>query len=160
MPMPEHIGFYINATSKHIRRHLDSIFYEYEHLTGTQACVLGEISHAAQEGRPYYQKNIEHHFGMRRSSANSLISSMEQNGYLTRDPVKEDARLKRLVLTEKGQETSDSIQQRLDNFEASLASLYTEEEQQQLLTLLKRLIDQVPDPKCTSCSNTTHQERM
>ena len=85
---------------------------------------------------------------------------MEQNGYLTREPVKEDARLKRLVLTEKGQETSDSIQQRLDNFEASLASLYTEEEQQQLLTLLKRLIDQVPDPKCTSCSNTTHQERM
>ena len=35
-----------------------------------------------------------------------------------------------------------------------------EEEQQQLLTLLKRLIDQVPDPKCTSYSNITHQERM
>ena len=160
MPMPEHIGVYVNAASKHIRRHLDSIFYEYDHLTGTQACILGEISRADQANHPYYQKDIEHHFGMRRSSANSLISSMEQNGYLTRDPVKEDARLKRIVLTEKGQKTSDSIQQRLDNFEASLASLYTVEEQQQLLTLLKRLIDQVPDPKCASCSNTTHQERM
>ena len=160
MPMPEHIGVYINAASKHIRRHLDSIFYEYEHLTGTQACVLGEISRADQEGRPYYQKNIEHHFGMRRSSANSLISSMEQNGYLTRDPVKEDARLKRLVLTEKGQKTSNNIKQRLDDFEASLSALYTTEEQAELLSLLKRLIDQVPDPKCTSCSNSTHQERM
>lgn len=156
MPMPEHIGFYINATSKHIRRHLDSIFYEYEHLTGTQACVLGEISHAAQEGRPYYQKNIEHHFGMRRSSANSLISSLEQNGYLTREPVKEDARLKRLVLTPKGIETCANIQQRLDDFEASLSSLFTKEEEHQLLTLLKRLIDQVPDPQCTSCINSNH----
>ena len=160
MPMPEHIGVYINAASKHIRRHLDAIFYEYDHLTGTQACVLGEISRADQVNRPYYQKDIEHHFGMRRSSANSLISSMEQNGYLTRDPVKEDARLKRLVLTEKGQKTSDDIQQRLDDFEASLASIYTEEEQKQLLQMLKRLMDHIADPKCTSCSNTTHQERM
>ena len=107
-----------------------------------------------------YQKNIEHHFGMRRSSANSLISSMEQNGYLTRAPVKEDARLKRLVLTEKGQKTSNNIKQRLDDFEASLSALYTTEEQAELLSLLKRLIDQVPDPKCASCSNSTHQERM
>ncbi len=160
MPVTEHIGFYINAASKHIRRHLDSIFCEYESLTGTQACVLGEISHADQEGRPYYQKHIEHHFGMRRSSANSLISYMEQNGYLTREPVKEDARLKRLVLTEKGRETSKNIQQRLDDFEASLSVLYTEEEQHELLRLLKRVIDQLPDPQCTSCSNLNHQERM
>ena len=160
MPIPEHIGVYVNAASKRVRRNLDSIFYEYEHLTGTQACVLGEISHADHDGRPYYQKNIEHHFGMRRSSANSLISSLEQNGYLTRDPVKEDARLKRLVLTEKGQEACDSIRQRLDDFEESLSAIYTEDERQLLLSLLKRLIDQVPDPRCTSCSTITHQERM
>ena len=97
---------------------------------------------------------------MRRSSANSLISYMEQNGYLTREPVKEDARLKRLVLTEKGRETSKNIQQRLDDFEASLSVLYTEEEQHELLRLLKRVIDQLPDPQCTSCSNLNHQERM
>ena len=87
MPIPEHIGVYVNVASKHIRRHLDSIFYEYDHLTGTQACVLGEISHAAQEGRPYYQKNIEHHFGMRRSSANSLISSMEHAQWIRKKNV-------------------------------------------------------------------------
>lgn len=56
MPMPEHIGIYINAASKHIRRHLDSIFYEYEHLTGTQACVLGESPMQIRRGGPIIRK--------------------------------------------------------------------------------------------------------
>lgn len=160
MSTQEPIGVYINNASKRVRRSLDAIFYEYEHLTGMQACVLGEIFHADQDNEPYYQKNIEYHFGIRRSSANSIISSLEQNGYVMRSPVKEDARLKRLILTPKGQETCRHIEKRLDDFEMALSSIYTEEEKQLFISFLKRLIVQCPDPDPHQSPQIHHHERM
>lgn len=54
------------------------------------------------QDRDLFQKDLEAHFSMARSSISSILSDLEKNGYLVRESVKRDARLKRIVLTEKG----------------------------------------------------------
>ncbi|MBQ4443196.1 MAG: MarR family transcriptional regulator [Clostridia bacterium] len=70
-------------------------------LTGTHGYILGYL--AKHQDAPVYQKDIEQHFGIRRSSASNVLTLMEKNGLVERHSVKEDARLKRIVMTEKGE---------------------------------------------------------
>lgn len=69
-------------------------------LTGTHGYILGYLARHAD--RPVYQRDIESHFGMRRSSVSNVLSLMERNGLIERQSVPKDARLKRIVMTEKG----------------------------------------------------------
>ena len=48
-----------------------------------------------------YQKDVEQEFRIRRSTATVMLQSLEQKGYLVRVASTEDARLKRILLTEK-----------------------------------------------------------
>lgn len=52
--------------------------------------------------RDVYQKDIEEAFHITRSSVTSLVKHLEKRGYITRQSVASDARLKKLTLTEKG----------------------------------------------------------
>ena len=49
-----------------------------------------------------YQKDLEKQFGLCRSSVTNTIQVMEKKGYLKREMVEEDARLKKVILTDKG----------------------------------------------------------
>lgn len=141
-----HISLYVNIASKQIRRNMDAIFMKYGNLTGIQARILGELAQAEYLKRNLYQKDLEQLFGIRRSSVSSVISLMEQNGYLIRVSTKEDARLKKLVFTEKGRQTSQAIYKELEAYEQTLDSNYSAEERQLFISLLKRL---TPDCTCS-----------
>ena len=51
--------------------------------------------------RDIYQRDFEEKFQIRRSTASNILKLMEKNGYITRESVASDARLKKIVLTEK-----------------------------------------------------------
>ena len=57
-----------------------------------------------------YQRDIEKEFGVGRSSVTTTIQIMERDGYLRREVSKKDARLKRVVLTEKGLKAQEGIE--------------------------------------------------
>ena len=59
-------------------------------LTGTHGYILGYL--AKQGDAPVYQRDIESHFGIRRSSASALLTLMERNGLVERHAVTGDAR--------------------------------------------------------------------
>ncbi len=48
-----------------------------------------------------FQRDIEARFHIPRSTATGILQGMQKDGFLTREAVPNDARLKRLVLTEK-----------------------------------------------------------
>jgi DNA-binding MarR family transcriptional regulator len=52
--------------------------------------------------RDIYQRDLEEIFHMTRSSVSDSLKLMEKRGYLTRERVEGDARLKKLVLTPQG----------------------------------------------------------
>ena len=74
--------------------------------------VLGDIVRANRNGRDVYQRDIEQWFNIRRSSVTALLQGMAQDGFITRCAVEKDARLKRLVATDKGRAAGFGRQRR------------------------------------------------
>ncbi|MBQ1193081.1 MAG: MarR family transcriptional regulator [Lachnospiraceae bacterium] len=70
--------------------------------------------------REIYQKTIESDFKIRRSTVTAILQLMEKKGYIKRDPVADDARLKRILLTEKGMETAEKTKEIIDRMENDL----------------------------------------
>lgn len=120
----EHFGALLNQTSRVIRRALDArITAEVTvELTGARGMVLGDLVRAERQGRDVYQRDIEQWFHLRRSSVTAMLQGMEQDGFITRCAVEKDARLKRLVVTEKGHACHKKIEASIARFESDLQS--------------------------------------
>ena len=82
--------------------------------------MLGDIVRANRNGRDVYQRDIEQWFNIRRSSVTALLQGMEQDGFITRCAVEKDARLKRLVATDKGRACHAEIEASIAQFESDL----------------------------------------
>ena len=66
-------------------------------FSGAQGRVLHYLlDHPDEE---IFQKDIEEEFGLRPSTATTLLQSMERKGLLRREPSEKDARYKKLTLT-------------------------------------------------------------
>ena len=53
------------------------------------------------QDKDVFQKDIEQYFSIGRSTVTNIIQLMERKGYIARESVEHDARLKKVVLTEK-----------------------------------------------------------
>ena len=91
-------------------------------LTGVRGMLLGEIICANNENRDVYQRDVEQWFHIRRSSVTAILQGMEQDGFITRSAVAKDARLKRLIATEKGCACHKQIEESIARFEDDLQS--------------------------------------
>ena len=71
-----------------------------EELTSMHGRILGYLYWSRP--KDVYQKDIEEHFNITRSSVAGIVKLMEQKGYILRQSVQGDARLKKLSLTDLG----------------------------------------------------------
>ena len=116
-----HFGALLNQSARVIRRALDArISGVNPDLSGVRGMVLGDIVRATRNGRDVYQRDIEQWFNIRRSSVTALLQGMEQDGFITRCAVEKDARLKRLVATDKGRACHAEIEASIAQFESDL----------------------------------------
>lgn len=91
----------------------------------------GQIIHfifTHQEGGPLFQRDIEEAFSIRRPTATGILQLMEKNGLIRRENVDYDARLKKLVLTDKAIALHAQIHQIIEKTEKELAAGSTREE--------------------------------
>ena len=70
--------------------------------------------------RDIFQKDFETKFSIRRSTASCILKTMEQKGLISRQCVESDARLKKIVLTEKAIELHHKITDEIHNRETRL----------------------------------------
>ena len=116
-----HFGALLNQTARVIRRALDArISGVNPDLSGVRGMVLGDIVRGNRSGRDVYQRDIEQWFNIRRSSVTAMLQGMEQDGFITRCAVEKDARLKRLVATDKGRACHEQIEACIAKFEEDL----------------------------------------
>lgn len=92
------IGHEIHTLDNMLGRHLAALC-EKDGLTHMQSWFIGYLYE--HSGEDIFQKDIEAQFHIARSTATGILQLMEKKGFLRREPVPYDARLKRLVLTEK-----------------------------------------------------------
>ena len=86
-----------------------------------------------------FQRDIEREFSITRSTVTNILQLMERKGYIERQSVPQDARLKMLVLTAKGLEFHEKTMLSLHQTDEFVAGLLTEEENTELLRLLNKL---------------------
>lgn len=87
-----------------------------------------------------FQKDFETEFSIRRSTASNILKTMEQNGFITRESVDYDARLKKIKLTEKAINIHKAVLNNRDLREERLRSGLTREEIEFFLKIADRLI--------------------
>ena len=139
MEKPFEIGSQIKGISNLIKREVGICCCEKysDEITGNNMFIIRHL--AKNKGRDIFQRDLEEVFSVRRSTMSSIILRMEQKGFLTREAVEYDARLKKLVLTEKGEQIHEMMESIVMNTEKKLSRGFSEEEMETLFYLLEKL---------------------
>ncbi|MHC1682746.1 MAG: MarR family winged helix-turn-helix transcriptional regulator [Clostridiaceae bacterium] len=138
-----HIGKRIFKLANKIDRKISNDVTEYG-ITSVQARILGFLYRNLNK-RDIFQKDIEKELDTRRSSVTSVLNLMEKNQFIRRESVSEDARLKKIVLTDKGLEMNKKVHDSIHSFENSLRDEFTEDEFNLLIKLIDRLHKKIAD---------------
>lgn len=95
------IGFEIRTLSNLIRRDVEKSIADIEPRPNGR--IHGWAINYFYENRDknIFQKDFEEKFSIRRSTASNMLKLMEKDGYIKRVSVENDARLKKIVLTDK-----------------------------------------------------------
>ena len=109
-----------------------------DEVAGMQGPMLGYIHENSQE-RDVFQRDIEKEFNIRRSTATVMLQNLEQKGFLTREPVDYDARLKKIVLTQKAVEHNNMIRERVTAFNKALEKGITDSEKEMFFRILDKI---------------------
>lgn len=110
-----------------------------EGITISQLRVIAYISCRGEQ--TVYQKDLEEHFEIRRSSVTGLLQNMEKSGLLERTSSPKDARVKILSLTEKGRELDKKLRNYIQTLESELMKGFEEEEKEMMRAFLLRMLE-------------------
>ena len=95
----------IKCFANNLRRFIAQTAAEYglSDLTGQQMHIICYIGREQKNGKDVFQRDIESKLNVRPSTATVMLKVLEKNGYLSRESIPSDARLKKIVLTEKAE---------------------------------------------------------
>ncbi|MBR6657045.1 MAG: MarR family transcriptional regulator [Oscillospiraceae bacterium] len=135
--------YYINTELRILSRNINNYFINYgnrkklEKMTGSGGWIISYI--AENYNRDVFQRDLEKEFDITRSTASKNVDLLVENGFIEREPVDYDARLKKLVLTEKAMEVLKIMRNDRATLEDQMLKGFSDEEKKQLRVFLKRL---------------------
>ena len=143
MERRETLGYRIRLIQNQIHRHMEAKRCENESrneitLTGMQRWLIGYLK--GHEGEEVCQRDIEYAFSVSRATASNMLSVMERKGLIERLPVERDARLKKLVLTERAQALLERAEQDVKEMEALMTAGMSETEIRHLMQYLDQIL--------------------
>lgn len=105
-----HMGRLIHMLPHQMKRNSNSMasVMQDDDLTVIQKHVLKFVLLESLH-RDLYQKDIEEEFQIRKSTVTGILKLMEKHGYIYRESVEKDARLKKIVPTPKAEELRPSL---------------------------------------------------
>ena len=108
-------------------------------ITGQQMNVIMFLKHSYSEGKEVFQRDVECNLNIRSSTATGILKTLEKNGYIERVSVPSDARLKKLVLTEKSYAMFEQIDPFIKAINTKITEGLTEEEIEQFFCITEKL---------------------
>lgn len=134
-----HLGLEVHRLEKLMARQrgYSAAHQDADRQTGMHGYLLRYL-YENQE-RDVFQRDIEKAFSISRSSVTVTLQLMEKNGLIRRESVAQDARLKRIVLTQKARDLQRQIEADILAFESNLARGISEEEQEVFLRVAKKM---------------------
>ena len=140
-PLP----FRIKSLNNQIKRLLErsAIKKNVANLTGMQCGILGFLGENVK--RDVFQKDIEAEFNIRRSTATGMLQLLERDGYIERIGVPGDARLKKIVMTDKAMELDQKAKQNILMIQKKLTKGISEEELELFYQVLTKMSENIKE---------------
>ncbi|WRS27770.1 MarR family transcriptional regulator [Oscillospiraceae bacterium MB08-C2-2] len=129
----------LRALNNSIRRYFEFSIHgkEIKNATGNHKWIIHYL--VENEGKEIYQKDIETHFNIARSTVSKVLTLMEQKGLIQKLSVEQDARLKQIILTDEARKIQALMCEDAEKMEETLIKGFSEEELQTLLSYLQRM---------------------
>lgn len=106
-------------------------------ITKTNGWIIGFL--AKNKEVDIFQKDIEEQFSITRSTASKVINLMVKKGFIKLQTVKEDKRLKKLIITEKAENILPIMDVYGNDLENTLLKGFTDEEIESLSSYIQRM---------------------
>ena len=138
-PKGSEIMFELKTLDNLIHRHGDAHMRALEggmQLTRLHHWIIGFLYH--REG-DVFQKDIETEFKISRSTTSSVITLMEKKGLVTRESVLSDARLKKIVLTDRAIKMHKHQMSDMQRVDAIIEGALTPEEKKQFMVCMAKV---------------------
>ena len=132
--------------------------FEVGDLTRMQRFTMGYMHR--NKDKEIYQRDIEAEFAISRATASNMLTVMERKGLIRRESVEHDARLKKLVLTERAEQMHMQVECDMKETEELLTKDMTEDDKRKLHYYLDWLIQNIVDKEgdCTTISCEKHNK--
>lgn len=108
-------------------------------VTPPQTQLLMYLS-SCRAGREVSQRDLERELRLKPSTVNGIVGRLEEKGYITRRVSPHDGRFRMVSLTELGRSKVGAFFGAMEETERRIAGSLSPAEQEQLYTLLARLI--------------------
>ena len=134
------LGFRIRSVWQQVKRLMNRHLTENNSygLTGMQFAIVSYLAKESAE-RDVFQKDLEQKFDIRKSTVTGILNTMERDGLLLRETVPYDARLRKMILTDKALQAKQNTEQVIDSVESQLSKGLTEEEITTFLSILEKI---------------------
>lgn len=132
---------YVSKLSNKLRRKIDTLS-SHKEFSGSEGRTLQFL--LAQTG-DIFQKDIEEEYSIRPSTATQLLKQMEQKGFLVREQVPYDNRLKKIVLTDKALTYQKQVVEDLTLLEETLTKDIPEEKLEIFFEVIEKMMDNLPE---------------
>mgnify|MGYP000921146641 CR=1 FL=1 len=138
-----HYGFEVRRLDHVFARNLEAKVREkgIDELTLMHGWIIRYL--IENQDKDIYQKDIEKHCSIGRSTVTNILQLMEKNGFIYRESVEKDARLKRIVPTKKAEALRPSILYHINESEAQMTQGISKKDvavcKQVLLQMLQNL---------------------
>lgn len=92
-----------------------------------------------------YQRDFEEKFAIRRSTATQFLKTMEKNGLIKRESVDSDARLKKIILTDRAEDILKFIEDDIKKREKLMREGISKKELNTFFNVSKKIISNLED---------------
>ncbi|GAT90523.1 MarR family winged helix-turn-helix transcriptional regulator [Apilactobacillus kunkeei] len=140
--MTENIGRQLKIASTQLTKQFDKFAIQYD-LTSMQMSVIDFLTLFYDQ--EIFQKDIEHEFNIRRSTASTLLKRMEDKGLVRRVESNKAARQKQVILTDLAVQYEDDIQKFMVEKQQQIHSFLSDEEYAALESSLDNIIKHMGD---------------
>ena len=133
------VGYKIHKVDMGVKKILDARLKAagYDEATVMHGWILKYLHDNGD--REIYQRDIEKQFGIGRSTVTTIIQLMEKRDLIRREAVEADARLKKVILTEKGKEYHDLVGATINDIIHKVMQGISDEEKQFFLGTFEKI---------------------
>jgi DNA-binding MarR family transcriptional regulator len=128
----------VKSLANLLKRRLDASISKVspDNITGVQVLILGFINDAETD---VYQKDIEKQFDIRRSTVTNILHGMEKQELIIRESVNNDARLKKIILTDKAKEILNNLNDEVNKTQQLLIKDIPEKDLEVYFSVIKKM---------------------